>query len=97
MAIDAPDNVIPLADGYGTDPYNEEAVALAMATVREACASKGHRCLIVIDPVDSPYFVGYIGSVEWLHFMGGRIMRLAMDDRADIEAVELDDGADYEQ
>lgn len=94
MAVDAPEEekIIPLGEGYGSDPYNEDAVLVAIATIREACAQKGHRCLIVVDPDEGPFFAGFVGSPEWLHFMAGRVMRMAMDDREsdDVEMTSLD-------
>lgn len=93
MAVSAPeddDKIIPLGDGYGSDPYNEDAVMAAIATIREACSSKGHRCLIIVDPDDGAFFAGYSGSLEWMHFMAGRIMRMAMDEKAG-SAIEMMD------
>lgn len=97
MAIDVPseeqeyNNIIPLGEGYGTDPYNEDAVISAIATIREACAAKGHRCLIIVEPDDSPFFAGYLGSPQWLHFIGGRVMRMAMDEHGEsLDAVCFD-------
>lgn len=94
MAVNAPEEekIIPLAEGYGDDPYNDEAVANAIAVIREACASKGHRCLLLVDPEDGPFFAGYIGSLEWVHFMAGRLMRHVMDERQIyIELCDMDD------
>lgn len=98
MAVDAPtedEKIIPLGEGYGTDPYNEQAVMSAISVIKEACEGKGHRCLIVVEPDESPFFAGFYGSPQWLHWIGGRIMRMAMDEHADsLDVSEFEWDAD---